>query len=105
MVKWSVKKVLARRVCKIFSGMRTFLVERFTALTFWLLFSQVKSDIKEKEYLSHTMAPPFNLKCFLDEQKMKIKNKFEIKNKKPLSQKQSWRDVQEKEWLLKLMLN
>jgi len=47
MVKWSVKKVLARRVFKIFSGMRTFLVERFTALTFWLLFSQVKSDIKE----------------------------------------------------------
>jgi len=47
MVKWSVKKVLARRVFKIFSEMRTFLVERFTALTFWLLFSQVKSDIKE----------------------------------------------------------
>ena len=47
MVEWSVKKVLARRVFKIFSGMRTFLVERFTALTFWLLFSQVKSDIKE----------------------------------------------------------
>ena len=47
MFKWSVKKVLARRVFKIFSGMRTFLVERFTALTFWLLFSQVKSDIKE----------------------------------------------------------
>ncbi len=47
MVECNVKKVLARRVCKIFSGMRTFLVERFTALTFWLLFSQVKSDIKE----------------------------------------------------------
>ena len=47
MFEWSVKKVLARRVFKIFSGMRTFLVERFTALTFWLLFSQVKSDIKE----------------------------------------------------------
>jgi len=47
MFEWSVKKVLARRVCKIFSEMRTFLVERFTALTFWLLFSQVKSDIKE----------------------------------------------------------
>ena len=47
MVKWSVKKVLARRVFKIFSGMRTFLVERFTALSFWLLFSQLKSDIKE----------------------------------------------------------
>ena len=60
---------------------------------------------QKKEYLSHTMASPFNFKCFLDEQKMKIKNKFEIKNKKPLSQKQSWRDVQEKEWLLKLMLN
>ena len=64
MVEWSVKKVLARRVFKIFSEMKTFLVERFTALTFWLLFSQVKSDIKEKEYLSHTMAPPFNFKCF-----------------------------------------
>ncbi len=48
MDEWSVKKVLARRVFKTFSGMRTFLVERFTALTFWLLFSQVKSDIKEK---------------------------------------------------------
>ena len=47
MVECNVKKVLARRVFKIFSGMRTFLVERFTALTFWLLFSQVKSDIKE----------------------------------------------------------
>ena len=47
MVECNVKKILARRVCKIFSGMRTFLVERFTALTFWLLFSQLKSDIKE----------------------------------------------------------
>ncbi len=47
MDEWSVKKVLARRVFKIFSEMRAFLVERFTALTFWLLFSQVKSDIKE----------------------------------------------------------
>ena len=47
MFEWSVKKVLARRVFKIFSEMRTFLVERFTALTFWLLFSQLKSDIKE----------------------------------------------------------
>ena len=47
MFECNVKKVLARRVFKIFSGMRTFLVERFTALTFWLLFSQVKSDIKE----------------------------------------------------------
>ncbi|QLL57859.1 hypothetical protein [Empedobacter falsenii] len=45
--------------------MRTFLVKRFTALTFWLLFSQVKSNIKEMEYLSHTMASPFNFKCFL----------------------------------------
>jgi len=42
------KKVLARRVFKIFSEMKTFLVERFTALTFWLLFSQVKSDIKKR---------------------------------------------------------
>ena len=65
MFECNVKKFLARRVCKKFSGMRTFLVERFTALTFWLLFSQVKSDIKEKEYLSHTMASPFNFKCFL----------------------------------------
>ena len=48
MVECNVKKVLARRVCKIFRGVKTFLVERFTALTFWLLFSQVKSDIKEK---------------------------------------------------------
>ncbi len=63
MDEWSVKKVLARRVFKIFSEMRTFLVERFTALTFWLLFSQVKSDIKEKEYLSHIVTPPLNLKC------------------------------------------
>ena len=47
MFKCNVKKILARRVFKIFSGMRTFLVERFTALTFWLLFSQLKSDIKE----------------------------------------------------------
>ena len=47
MIEWSVKKVLARRVCKTFRGVKTFLVERFTALTFWLLFSQVKSDIKE----------------------------------------------------------
>jgi|GEM_PF-497558 len=65
MFECNVKKVLARRVFKIFSEMRSFLVERFTALTFWLLFSQVKSDIKEKEYLSHTMASPFNFKCFL----------------------------------------
>ena len=28
------------------------------------------------------MASPFNFKCFLDEQKMKIKNKFEIKKQK-----------------------
>ena len=47
MVECNVKKVLARRVFKIFSEMKTFLVERFTALTFWLLFSQLKSDIKE----------------------------------------------------------
>ncbi len=64
MFECNVKKVLARRVFKIFSGMRTFLLERFTALTFWLLFSQVKSDINEKEYLSHTVAPPLNFKCF-----------------------------------------
>ena len=65
MVECNVKKILARRVCKKFSGVKSFLVERFTALTFWLLFSQVKSDIKEKEYLSHAMASPFNFKCFL----------------------------------------
>ena len=65
MVEWSVKKVLARRVFKIFSEMKTFLVERFTALTFWLLFSQVKSDIKENEYLSHSVAPPLNLKFLI----------------------------------------
>ena len=39
MVECNVKKFLARRVCKKFSGVKTFLVERFTALTFWLLFS------------------------------------------------------------------
>jgi len=44
MIECSVKKVLARRVCKIFCERRTFLIKRFTALTFWLLFSQVKSD-------------------------------------------------------------
>ena len=65
MFECNVKKVLARRVFKTFSGMRTFLVERFTALTFWLLFSQVKSDINEKEYLSHTVAPPLNLKFLI----------------------------------------
>ncbi len=65
MFECNVKKVLARRVFKIFSGMRTFLVERFTALTFWLLFSQVKSDINEKEYLSSTGASPLNLKFLI----------------------------------------
>ena len=34
-----------------------------------------------------------------------LKNNVERKKKKNLSQKQSWRDVQEKEWLLKKMLN
>ena len=62
MVECSVKKILARRVFKIFSEIRSFLVERFTALTFWLLFSQVKSDINEKKSLSNTMASPFNFK-------------------------------------------
>ena len=65
MFECSVKKVLARRVFKIFSEMRSFLVERFTALTFWLLFSQVKSDINEKEYLSSTGASPLNLKFLI----------------------------------------
>ena len=65
MFECNVKKVLARRVFKIFSEMRSFLVERFTALTFWLLFSQVKSDINEKEYLSSTGASPLNLKFLI----------------------------------------
>ena len=42
MVEWSVKKVLARRVFKIFSEMRTFLVERFTAKSFFVSFFDEK---------------------------------------------------------------
>ncbi|MDH1884211.1 hypothetical protein ACTS91_03730 [Empedobacter falsenii] len=38
-----------------------------------------KSDIKEKEYLSHTMASLFNFKCFLDEQKNENKEKTKTK--------------------------
>ena len=64
-----------------------------------------KSDIKEKEYLSHAMASPFNFKCFLDEQKMKIKNKFEIKKQKTPFPKTKLVRCTGKEWLLKLMLN
>ncbi len=48
MDEWSVKKVLARRVCKIFSEMRTFLVERFTALTFLFRFC-VKTKMKRRD--------------------------------------------------------
>ena len=46
MFEWSVKKVLARRVFKIFSEMRTFLVERFTAKSFLITFLLLKSDSK-----------------------------------------------------------
>ena len=42
MDEWSVKKVLARRVCKIFSEMRAFLVERFTAKSFFVSFFDEK---------------------------------------------------------------
>ncbi|MFV0156266.1 hypothetical protein OBK01_08075 [Empedobacter falsenii] len=59
--------------------MRTFLVERFTAKRFLFRFLRSKNE--------------------------KRKNKFEIKKQNLLSQKQSWRDVLEKEWILKLMLN
>jgi len=47
MFKWSVKKVLARRVFKIFSEMRTFLVERFTAKRFLFRFLRSKNENKE----------------------------------------------------------
>ena len=42
MVKCNVKKVLARRVCKIFSEMRAFLVERVTAKSFFVSFFDEK---------------------------------------------------------------
>ena len=42
-----------------------------------------KSDIKEKEYLSHTMASLFNFKCFLDEQKNENKEKTKTKTPFP----------------------
>jgi len=47
MFEWSVKKVLARRVFKIFSGMRAFLVERFTAKRFLFRFLRSKNEKKE----------------------------------------------------------
>jgi len=48
MDEWSVKKILARRVFKIFSGMRTFLVERFTAKRFLFRFLRSKNENKEQ---------------------------------------------------------
>ena len=47
MFECSVKKVLARRVCKTFSGMRTFLVERFTAKRFLFRFLRSKNEKEE----------------------------------------------------------
>ena len=44
MVECNVKKVLARRVFKIFSGMKTFLVERFTAKRFLFRFLRLKNE-------------------------------------------------------------
>ena len=55
MVEWNVKKVLAFRVCKTFRVVKTFLVERFTAKSFFVSFFDEKSDIKEK---THTVYPP-----------------------------------------------
>ncbi len=48
MIECNVKKILARRVFKIFSEMRTFLVERFTALTFLFRFC-VKTKMKRRD--------------------------------------------------------
>jgi len=42
MFEWSVKKILTRRVFKIFSEMRIFLVERFTAKSFLITFLLIK---------------------------------------------------------------
>ena len=42
MFECNVKKVLARRVFKIFSEMRSFLVERFTAKSFFVSFFDEK---------------------------------------------------------------
>jgi len=48
MVECNVKKVLARRVCKIFRGVKTFLVERFTAKRFLFRFLRSKNENKEQ---------------------------------------------------------
>ena len=47
MFECNVKKFLARRVCKKFSGMRTFLVERFTAKRFLFRFLRSKNEKEE----------------------------------------------------------
>ncbi len=44
MIEWNVKKVLARRVFKIFSEMKPFLVERFTAKRFLFRFLHLKNE-------------------------------------------------------------
>ena len=46
MIECNIKKILARRVFKIFSEMRSFLVERFTAKSFLITFLLLKSDSK-----------------------------------------------------------
>ncbi len=48
MFEYSVKKILARRVCKMFSEMRIFLVERFTAKRFLFRFLRSKNENKEQ---------------------------------------------------------
>ena len=56
MDEWSVKKILARRVCKTFSEMRTFLVERFTAKSFFVSFFDAKKSQKISRYLEMTVS-------------------------------------------------
>ncbi len=46
MFECNVKKILARRVCKMFSGVKTFLVERFTAKRFLFRFLRSKNEKK-----------------------------------------------------------
>ena len=48
MFECNVKKILARWVFKIFSEMKTFLVNRFTALTFLFRFC-VKTKMKRRD--------------------------------------------------------
>ena len=51
MFECNAKKILARRVFKIFSEVITFLVERFTALTFLFRFC-VKTKMKGNSSIS-----------------------------------------------------